>query len=224
MKIGMLTIGQSPRDDIIPEIREVLGSEVDIVEKGVLDGLRLKEIDDFYSRKSDPILITRMNDGTEVKITKNHVIARIKDCILELEAKGVEISILLCTEDFSEIKSKKILLQPGRLLKSMVKAILNKGKLGVIIPSFDQIQDIKKKWRSTDFAVVAGAVSPYTGTEKEIIEIANRFRNLKVDMVILDCIGFNKMTKAVFREITQKPVLLPRTIIGRIAREIIETR
>ncbi|MDR4493015.1 MAG: AroM family protein [Nitrospirales bacterium] len=145
MKIGMLTIGQSPRDDIIPEIREVLGSEVDIVEKGVLDGLRLKEIDDFYSRKSDPILITRMNDGTEVKITKNHVIARIKDCILELEAKGVEISILLCTEDFSEIKSKKILLQPGRLLKSMVKAILNKGKLGVIIPSFDQIQDIKKK-------------------------------------------------------------------------------
>lgn len=224
MKIGMLTIGQSPRDDIIPEIREVLGSEVDIVEKGVLDGLRLKEIDDFYSRKSDPILITRMNDGTEVKITKNHVIARIKDCILELEAKGVEISILLCTEDFSEIKSKKILLQPGRLLKSMVKAILNKGKLGVIIPSFDQIQDIKKKWRSTDFAVVAGAVSPYTGTEKEIIEIATRFRNLKVDMVILDCIGFNKMTKAVFREITQKPVLLPRTIIGRIAREIIETR
>jgi hypothetical protein len=30
------------------------------------------------------------------------------------------------------------------------------------------------------------------------------------------------MTKAVFRDVTKKPVLLPRTILGRIAREIVE--
>ena len=44
MKIGALTIGQSPRKDVIPEMREVLGTEVDIVEKGVLDDLSLEEV------------------------------------------------------------------------------------------------------------------------------------------------------------------------------------
>ena len=94
--------------------------------------------------------------------------------------------------------------------------------MGVIVPSLDQIQATEKKWDSTNFAVVSEAVSPYTGTEKEIIEIANKFRNLKVDLIILDCIGFNRLTKAVFRNVTKEPVLLPRTIIGRIAREIVE--
>ena len=222
MKIGVVTIGQSPRDDIIPEIREVLGPEVEIVERGALDGLSLKEVNEFYQGEAGQTLITRMKDGTEVKITKKHIVPRMKNCILELEGKGVEISILLCTEDFPEIESQKILLRPDRVLQSMVKAILKKGKLGVIIPSLDQIQATKKKWDSTGFSVVVGAISPYTGTEKEIIEIANKFKNLKVDLIILDCIGFNRMTKVVFRDVTKKPVLLPRTIIGRIAREIVE--
>lgn len=223
MKIGAVTIGQSPRDDITPEIREILGPEVEIVERGALDGLSLKEVNDFYPGPPSPILITRMKDGTEVKVTKEHIVTRLKNCILELEGKGVEISILLCTEDFSEIGSEKILLRPDRILQSMVKAILKqKAKLGVIIPSLDQIQATKKKWDNTGFSVVVGAVSPYTGTEKEIIEIANKFKKLRVDLMILDCIGFNRMTKAIFRDVTKKPVLLPRTILGRIVREIVE--
>jgi protein AroM len=43
-----------------------------------------------------------------------------------------------------------------------------------------------------------------------------------VDLIVLDCLGFNKKTKSIFREVTGKPVLLPRTLVARIAREIIE--
>jgi protein AroM len=39
MKVGALTIGQSPRTDITSEIRDILGSDVTILESGVLDGL-----------------------------------------------------------------------------------------------------------------------------------------------------------------------------------------
>jgi protein AroM len=222
MKIGAATIGQSPRVDIIPEIREILGPGVEILERGVLDGLSLKEVSDFRPGRRGSTLITRMKDGTEVNVTKQYVVQRLTNCISELEGKGVELSILLCTEDFPEIESKKILLRPDRVLQSMVKAILKKGKLGVIIPSLDQIQATKRKWNSAGFSVVVEAISPYTGTEKEMIEIANRFKNLKVDLIILDCIGYNRTTKALFRNVTKKPVLLPGAILGRIAREIVE--
>ncbi len=36
-KIGMLTIGQSPRDDIIPPLKEILGPDHEILEAGALD-------------------------------------------------------------------------------------------------------------------------------------------------------------------------------------------
>ncbi len=222
MKLGVVTIGQSPRDDITPEIREVLGSEVEIVEKGALDGLSLKDVNDFYPGPTDHILVTRMKDGTEVKIAEKHIITRMNNRISELEGKGVEISILLCTGEFPEIESKKILLQPDRILQGMVRAVLEKGKLCVIVPSPDQIQAMEKKYDDTNFDVVSGAVFPYTGTEKELIETANKIMNLKVDLIILDCIGFNRRTKSIFRDITKKPVLLPRTVIGRIVREIVE--
>lgn len=221
MKIGAVTIGQSPRDDIIPEMREILGLEVEIIEKGALDGLGLKEVKNFYPEPTDCTLVTRMKDGTEVKIAEKYIVPRIKNCVRELE-KDTEVIILLCTGEFPEIESKTILLRLDTITQNLVQGILENGKLGVIVPSPLQIQAAKKKWKRTSFDVVVEAVSPYTGTEQEMIEKANNIKKFNVDLIILDCIGFNRKTKAIFREITKKPVILPRTIIGRIAKEIVE--
>ena len=43
-KIGMLTIGQSPRDDILPGLKEILGKNVEIVEAGALDGKSMLDV------------------------------------------------------------------------------------------------------------------------------------------------------------------------------------
>ena len=47
-KIGMLTIGQSPRDDILPGLKEIFGKNVEIVEAGALDGLTLEEVERVF--------------------------------------------------------------------------------------------------------------------------------------------------------------------------------
>ena len=222
MKVGTLTIGQSPRIDVIPGIRDVLGPNMEIVEKGALDGLDLEEVKRFYPRPNDYILITRMRDGTEVKIAEKHIIERMKRCISNFQAEPVEIIILLCTGEFPQIESKKILLRPDRIMLHMVQSVLDTGRLGVVVPSPDQIPALKRRWEKTHLEVVAEAISPYTGTYEELKEKAHRIKTSDVDLVILDCIGFGQDTRALFREITKKPVLLPVTLIGRIAREMVE--
>jgi len=222
MKVGTLTIGQSPRIDIIPGIRDVLGPSVEIVEKGALDGLDLEQVKNFYPRPNDYILVTRMRDGTEVKIAEEYLTERMKRCISEFQAEPVEIIILLCTGEFPEIESKKILLRPDRIMLHMVQSLLDTGRLGVIVPSPDQIPALKRRWEKTHLEVVAEAVSPYTGTYEEFKEKANKIKTSDVDLVVLDCMGFSQETRALFREIIKKPVLLPMTLIGRIAREIVE--
>ena len=49
-KIGAITIGQSPRIDVIPEMQEILGENVIILEAGALDGLTKKDIEKFCAK------------------------------------------------------------------------------------------------------------------------------------------------------------------------------
>lgn len=44
VKIGLLTIGQSPRDDFVPEIKPLLLPQIEFVEFGLLDELSSEEI------------------------------------------------------------------------------------------------------------------------------------------------------------------------------------
>jgi protein AroM len=221
VKVGTLTIGQSPRSDVIPELRDVLGPRVGILEKGALDGLSLEEVKAFSPRPNDYILVTRMRDGTEVKIAEAHVIERMKRCISDFQAEPVEIIILLCTGEFPEIESRKILVRPDRIMLNVVQSLLESGRLGVVVPSPDQIPAMRRRWETSGREVVAEAVSPYTGTHEELKEKAQKIKASDVDLLILDCIGFGRETRTLFREITKKPVLLPVTMIGRIAREMV---
>ena len=221
MKVGTLTVGQSPRSDVVPELRGILGTEIEILEKGALDGLDLEEVRKFQPGPDDYILVTRMRDGTEVKIAERHVIEPMRRCISEFQKEPVEIIILLCTGEFPEIASRKILLRPDRVMRNVVQSLLESGRLGVVVPSPDQIPALGRRWETSNREVFVEAVSPYTGTREEMEEKAEKIKASDVDLVALDCIGVNRESKALFREVTGKPVLPPVTLVGRIAREMV---
>ena len=222
MKIGAITIGQSPRPDIILEIKEEMGLEVEIEERGALDGLTLEEVKDLYPKSDDYILITRMRDGKEVKIAARHLNKRILKCITDLENKSVNFIMLLCTGEFPDLKSKKPILRPDILLKNVVKGIFQKGTIALVAPSLNQISLMENKWKDANMKMIIEAISPFTGKRDEIEKIAKKISKMDVDLVVLDCLGFNKEVKNIFKKITKKPVILPRTILGKIARELIE--
>jgi protein AroM len=76
MRVGTLTIGQSPRNDIIPDLKEILGKEVELIEKGALDGLSGEEINELSPKPGDYPLVTRLKDGIEVKVGKKYISSR----------------------------------------------------------------------------------------------------------------------------------------------------
>jgi protein AroM len=222
MMVGALTIGQSPRTDITSEIRDILGSDVTLLEKGVLDGLDVSEICKLLPRQGEPFLVTRLRDGKEVRLAEKHVVGRLPRYVSDLEEEGCEILILLCTGEFPEIQSRKVLLRPDRVLLNTARCIAGCRRLGVLLPAEEQIPVLGRRWAGMYPDVVMEAVSPYTGSMGQVREKALKFKSANVDLIVLDCLGFNKKTKAIFREVTGKPVLLPRTLVARVAREIIE--
>jgi len=216
--IGLLTIGQSPREDIVSEMIDLLGPSVGIVEKGALDGLSRTEIDKLKPEKNDFPLITRLKNGTPVVVGKKKIVPLVQKGVCELEKEGVEIVALLCTEDFPQIESRCPLLFPSKILFNAVLSLVEKEKLAIFVPMENQKERARKKWRRTGLKLTVEVLNPY-GDFSEMEEALRQVKKERVDLIVLDCIGYTLKTKEKVGQETGKPVLLPRVLLARTIRE-----
>ena len=63
MKVGAVTIGQSPRVDVMGDMKAILGEEVEVLEAGALDGLSMEEIEEMEPGEDDYVLVSRLQSG-----------------------------------------------------------------------------------------------------------------------------------------------------------------
>jgi protein AroM len=161
-----------------------------------------------------------MRDGTEVTIAERHIDERMKACAAELEKEGVDLIVLFCTGEFPGLVSKKLMVKPDALLENVVRGLLPAGRLAAVVPSPKQLSILDKRWGRVCPRVVLDSVSPYTGTPADFEAAAERIKAASPDLVVLDCMGFNETVRGIFTRITGKPVILPRSLLGRMVGEL----
>ena len=103
IKVGAITIGQSPRTDVTQDILPLLGDQVELLQAGGLDGLTREEIEAFQPGPDDYVLISRLRDGSSAVFAERYILPRLQNCIDQLEQQGVEIILFLCTGDFPAV-------------------------------------------------------------------------------------------------------------------------
>jgi len=219
VKIGLITIGQSPREDLLEEIREGVGEKAELLEAGALDDLNKEEILKLKPSRGEHHLITRLRDGSSTIVSKEKIIPKIQAKIQQLEEKDVDTIVLLCTGEFPEFKTKKPVLQPDKILKHVITAVAEGKKLGVIVPIPEQLPHAEKKWAPTRCKVYAVSASPYH-EKKSVEEAAKSLRSKDVDLVLLDCMGFGAGLKKRVAEITGRPVIQSLSVVAKIAGEL----
>ena len=101
-KISILTIGQSPRPDVVGEFLHVFGSNYEILEKGALDDYSVEDLTKRKASNGERILVTKLSDGQEIKISHDFILSNLQKCVDYLEEEEVEIILLLCTGKFPE--------------------------------------------------------------------------------------------------------------------------
>lgn len=218
--LGTVTIGQSPRVDLIPEMRDILGPDVEIIEAGALDGLTLEEVRKMYPDKTDYVLVTRMADGTSVKIAEKHILPRMQKQITGLANRGAEVIALVCTGEFPDFECDKLIVRPQRVLFNATAAVSAGLKLGVIIPDADQVQQATKRWTRASESIHVEPASPY-GAVEEIRKAALVLKDWGAGIVVMDCIGYTLAMKDVVKGIVGVPVVLARSILARVLAELL---
>lgn len=219
-RLGLVTIGQSPRADIVPEMADVLGPGVEIVERGALDGLGRPEIMALAPGPDDEILVTRLADGTPVFVAKRHTAPRVQQRLEELDAFGVAMTVLLCTGKFAGLRSARPLLEPDKVLLGVVRGVRFAGRLGVLTPSERHVAPTEQRWREYGFDPIVVPMSPYTGSASTAAP-AERFRDGQAGLVVLDCIGFRRPVRESLQAALGVPVIVANLLVARIAGEML---
>lgn len=217
-RIGLVTIGQSPRTDITPDIVDLLPDGVDVVEAGALDEFDSAEtVEETVGPIDDePIFVTRLRDGTAVTIDRTSVIELVQARIDDL-ADDVSTIGILCTGDFPAFESDVPILEPSDLLHAWASSIVHEGTIGILMPKSEQIPQTYEKW--SGFDVIPAAGSPYV-EDDEITPAAEEI-GTDTDLVVMDCMGYTPAMKEIVREHTGTSVLLGRSVLAKTLSEVL---
>ncbi len=221
-RIGIVTIGQSPRTDVVPEMQAHLGTHAAVIERGVLDGLNLTEAKDFAPEPGMLPLVTRMRDGTEVIVAKEKLLPRLNNIVMALDGDGVDLILLLCNGDFPVFDTRCIVIEPQRLVDHCVAGVLReRHRLGILVPVPEQKAWVRQRLEAGNPDMTIAAASPYEG-EKAIEAACRRFSESRCDIILLYCMGFNRQLGKKVRSYCNTPVIVSSSIVARILGELME--
>ena len=219
--VGLVTIGQSPRADVVPEMAALIGPGVDVREAGALDGLTRPEIERLAPTGRDEILVTRLQDGSAVFVGKEKIVGLVEQRIAALEQGGATMTALLCTGAFPRLRSSRTLIQPHPVLLGTLRGLSWPGRLGVLTPSVPHVPQTEARWRRDGFDPVVVPLSPYEHEDAAALaRVGAAFRQAGAGLVVLDCMGFTRKTRDELRALTGAPVLLANLLVARVLAEL----
>ena len=213
-RFAMVTIGQAPRVDLVPDLST--GLPVEVIECGALDGLDDREIEALAPAEGEARLVTRLRDGREVTIAKTAAQDLVEDLLLRLDAQALDAIVLLCTGQFRQLKLRTPLIESQIVVDETVATLAGSvDRLGILLPHAEQIAEFHKVVAASDRLRFSHA-SPYRGQR-----FAEAGRELAdCDVVVLHCIGYDEPMRQEVATASGRPVLLARQIVASALRDL----
>lgn len=217
--IGLVTIGQAPRDDVVPSMFPNF-DPADLRQAGALDGLDDITITDLQPAGDDLPLVSRLADGREVVIAKERILPYMEQAIERLEVAGATLICVLCTGEFNLTSTRAMLVYPDKVLAGVVDGLFPGGALGVLMPHAGQIDWALTKWAAPGRRLVADWVSPYQ-SDGDPETVFTRLADSGVDGIVLDCMGFGPEIALIGQRVTGLPVVQANRMVGAVVSAMI---
>lgn len=220
-RIAFVTIGQTPRSDIVPEMMAEIAVGLDAQpsyeEFGVLDGLEGAALDAFRARDGEHSFATRLATGEEIVSSKARTEDRLNELLAEIDGKGFDIIVLLCTGTRIHPLKNALVVEAQRIVDSTVEALAASCRnLGVILPLERQVNEFAERHVFAGEQTLVSA-SPYSGGGMA----AGAKGVAGCDLVVMHCMGYSAAMLDEVREAIDAPVLLSRRMVAGVLRQMI---
>ncbi|MEX2534486.1 MAG: AroM family protein [Trueperaceae bacterium] len=223
MRLAFATIGEAPRDDLVPFLREQLPPQIEIFEDGVLNHLSPEERLALDAGDDTLHMVTRDREGNAYRLSYQRTLPQMQSVVDGLVERGADLVVILCGADWTPVKAKVPVVNPGRLFPNVIGALGGNLKLGVIKPDAGQIPHTEKQYRDElGLDPVVVAASPYTSDRLELAEQAARqLADAGVDMVWMTCVGMGEEMRSAVRRVLPVPTVLARSLLAKVIDELL---
>lgn len=223
MKLGMVTIGQAPREDLWPDVRPLLAG-VDVIEHGALDPLgdqpSSAALAALQPSPGEAPLTSRLRGGAAVVMGHQALNGLLTDAVRRSEEDGAVATLLLCTGHFEDLPAQRPLLSAEPLVQQGVQALAGNEPVGVVCPLPEQAADVHDRWQQVlPGPITTAPASPYTNDDDALRSAASTLAAAGSTLLVLDCIGYTEHMRTLVARASGLPVLLARTLAVRLAVE-----
>jgi protein AroM len=216
-RAAFLTIGQTPRTDLVPEMASWMGGAIDVVEYGALDELNRREIDELAPTAADQRLVTRLRDGSEVIVKKEWMRDRLQELLTRLSREDFLVIVLLCTGHFEGLRVNHLFLEAQAIVDHATEVYAASARsIGVMVPLAEQMRELHVRSRN-DQTLRLSYTSPYAKGRLE--EAAHDLAD--VDLIVMHCMGYTESMRRTVADISGRPTLLARRLVATAVAQLV---
>lgn len=234
--LALVTIGQSPRHDYTSDLPFLLPSETTLTQHGALDNLTLSDVHARLSPapSTKQVLVSRMRDGTEVKMDAEKLEPLISDCVQRVASQEAPDAILLlCTGTLPSYDVTVPVVGPQDAVRTYLEQERKGTNLVIISPEKRQVGPAQARWHGVGGSVVLGGTmaTPYGEDSPSEIEAAAKWVSSLPELngtdgehvvgnvtVYMDCMGYTLEHKRMMEKMTKgrvNEVMVPREVVFR---------
>jgi protein AroM len=215
-RLAFVTIGQAPRDDVVPELLALLDLAKDDVaaadEFGALDGLEAEAIAAHPPAQNERGFYTRLTDGSHVVIGAGFVGRRLDALLKRVDAHGYDLIVLISTGVFRPLRLRTRLVHGQQVMDAWIAAlVMGDCELGVIYPLPQQHRAFAHGTLVQNSRVVVA-----TGDAAMLEDAALRLG--QAELILMHSVGYTEAMAQHIASITRKPVVTARRIIAGAMR------
>jgi protein AroM len=183
--IGALTIGQSPRPDLVAPLENLL-PRCRILQAGALDGFSLEELPDTTNAAFP--LVTQIQDGSVVTVEESFIAPKLQQALEQLEAQGVAATLLLCAGTFAHLQSRRLLFKPFEIGCGVLRALGMKS-LGLIAPFVEQESPIRQRWEKSGWQTTVWTADLGNQDRAFHQQLSDHIQTNELECILLDYVG-----------------------------------
>lgn len=220
--VSFITIGHSPREDIMDEMTMHLSPEINIRQVGVLDPYTVDEVKTKFAASDDELkLVSRLSDKQMTAFSKSKVMPMVQETIDRECADGAALIVILCTNKLDELHANVPFIEPYELIHSVVGTISSDCKVGALFPFEEFGEEMHGNWLEEGIDVVYRCAHADSSCSDEI---ADYFTSEGCNLLVEDCIGYSWDCKTFYAEKLGIPVVHPRSLIADMIHNLLNIK
>ena len=214
-RIAFVTLGQSPRTDLVPEILSNLDNPVESLEFGLLDDVDAKGLRAAAPRSGENAFLTQLRDGRHVELSVEWTHERFREVYELIKLRGTDLVVLMSASCGQDFHPDGATLQSDHVVERTIDALSNAGlHLGIVVPLAGLLRDpqpLGGPWGRA--CVQAAQPGDFDALARAVSEMVD------CDIVVLHSMGYSNADRDEVRRLTQKPVIMNRRLVASAIKD-----